>query len=89
MKLEKKYLNYCSEIYEPNTVRQRVSIFNAAEKSEIRHGKDICEFNQIEVEDYFKGLNSIRTTLETTSSILSKCYEWCINEVSKDRKSKF
>jgi integrase len=55
-------------------------IFNSTEVAETQHGKDVCDFNPIEVVDFLKGLDSkSRRRLQSTCIRLSKYYEWCKN----------
>jgi hypothetical protein len=77
---KKRYLKYCSNLYEPITVGLIERIFKSTELAETQFNKDICDFNPIEVVDFLKGFNSkSRMRLQSTCIRLSKYYIWCKN----------
>lgn len=79
-KQKKRYLKYCKNYYEPQTVKLIGRVFNSTEVSESQFNKDISTFNPVEVVDFLKGLNSSsRRRLQTTCIMLSKYFEWCYN----------
>lgn len=77
---KKRYLKYCAGLYEAQTVSLIELIFNSTEIVEDQRSKDACDFNQIDVTDYLKGLDSkSRRRLQSTCIRLSKYHEWCYN----------
>jgi len=78
---KKRYLRYCTDIHELGTINLIEKVFNSTEMAETQFDKDVSLFNQLEVADYIKGLNSkSRGTLSSNCSQLNKYYNWCKNE---------
>jgi hypothetical protein len=67
--------------YEEPTIELLIKIFNSTESEEVQFGKDLSEFNQIEVVDLFKSFNSKSPRrLQSTSIFLYDYTSWCYEE---------
>lgn len=74
-----RYMNNCR--FENTTIDLIEKIFNATQLEEEQYGKDLVEFNQIEVTDLLKSFNSKSPQrLRSNCFYLNDYYLWCYNE---------
>jgi len=79
--IEQKQRYIKTDRFEESTQELLERIFISSETSENQFGKDISQFNQIEVKDFLTGLNSQSPRrLQSTCIFLSDYYEWCYKE---------
>jgi len=74
-----RYMNNCR--FEDTTIKLIEKIFNAAQIEEEQYGKDLSEFNQIEVTDLLKSFNSKSPRrLKSNCFYFNDYYLWCYEE---------